>query len=172
MLRVWGDKSHLFTNQQLKHAWKWVITINSRILHALACLVLSHPTIFVSWTIFSAESFWKSCFARTVCLPGAIPEFTGGSLGNFTSSQLFQCCVPCLQQLPITTSYQVQLDVNSLPFTDRSVWFSPAQHPAHASHVHIWYMCGNICVSLEQKFFSNTFQYALYFFFICAKTAP
>lgn len=156
MLRVWGDKSHLFTNQQLKHAWKWVITINSRILHALACLVLSHPTIFVSWTIFSAESFWKSCFARTVCLPGAIPEFTSGSLGNFTSSQLFQCCIPCLQQLPITTSYQVQLDVNSLPFTDRSVWFSPAQHPAHASRAYLVPVWKHLCITgtevLQQQF--------------------
>lgn len=103
MLRLWGDKSHLFTNQQLKHAGKWVITINSRILNALACLVLSHLMVFFSWTIFSADSYWKVCFARTVCLPGAIPEFTGGSLGNFTSSQLFEYCAPCLQQLHITT---------------------------------------------------------------------
>lgn len=130
MLRLWGDKSHLFTNQQLKHAFKWIMTINSRILHALTCLVLSHPMVFVSWTIFSADSYWKVCFARAVCLPGAVPEFTGGSLGNFTSSLL---CTPAAATH--NNLLPGSVDVNSLPFTDRSVWFSPAHHPAHAGHV-------------------------------------
>lgn len=149
ILRLWGDKSHLFTNQQLKHACKWIIAINSRILHALACLVLSHPLVFVSWTIFSADSYWKACFARTVCLPGAIPEFTGGSLGNLTSSQL---CVSHLQKLPIITSSQVQwiwihghLQIDLFGFHLHSIL-----------HMLVTCMSGTCAVtSVRHKFFGN-----------------
>lgn len=58
------------------------------------------------------------------------------------------------------------VDMNPWPFTDRSVWFSPAQHPAHAGHVHVWYMCGNVCVT-ETKVLRQ--QSLIPFYFVTVK---
>lgn len=134
ILRLWGDKSPLFTDQQLKHACKWIITINSRILHALACLVLPHPMVFVSWTIFSADSYWKACFAKN-----RLPSRGSPRVHWWLPWQFHVLSALCTTPTSATHNNLLpgSVGVNSLPFTNRSVWFSPAQHPAHAGHVHI-----------------------------------